>query len=396
VDAAGNIYVLGLGRSSAGQRTTVRKFAPNGDTVWSWFDPVGIGAPLNFKWAGDGNLVIAARSLFGSFNGFAKIDTGGQTLWTMPSLASLTTGDIAGDAAGNSYLITGSFAAGAASALRKLDPAGNFAWERTQTMAGLRIEVGPDGHPVVSGFPSASTAGVAFSKFDANGTHLWTNLDADGQFTLLAHAQMVLDSAGSAYLAASDLSQMGVVKVASNGGSAWTVLIPFGTARGLALGQSGRVFVTGGTTARIDQTTGEPPPPPPPPAVADLGVTLTDSPDPVARRSTLVLTASVTNAGPSPATQVRLSETLPAGVTLVSVAPSQGSCSGSGTITCSLGTLAANGSATVTVTVLVTRKGSGSLTTTASVAAAETDPITTNNVASATTRLQVSKGGKGE
>jgi uncharacterized repeat protein (TIGR01451 family) len=116
----------------------------------------------------------------------------------------------------------------------------------------------------------------------------------------------------------------------------------------------------------------------------------------VLRRSTLVLTASVTNAGPSSATQVTLSETLPAGVTLVSVAPSQGSCSGSGTITCSLGTLAANGSATVTVTVLVTKKVSGSLTTTASVVAAETDPVTTNNVASATTRLQVSKGGKAE
>jgi uncharacterized repeat protein (TIGR01451 family) len=109
-----------------------------------------------------------------------------------------------------------------------------------------------------------------------------------------------------------------------------------------------------------------------------------------------VLTASVTNAGPSSATQVRFSETLPAGVTLVSVAPSQGSCSGSVTITCTLGAIGVNGSATVTVTVLVTKKGSGNLTTTASVSAAETDPVTTNNVASATTRLQAPKGGKAE
>jgi uncharacterized repeat protein (TIGR01451 family) len=114
----------------------------------------------------------------------------------------------------------------------------------------------------------------------------------------------------------------------------------------------------------------------------------------VQRGSTLVLTARVTNAGPSSAKQLRFSETLPAGVALDSVAPSQGSCSGSGTITCALGTLAANASATVTVTVRVTKKGSGNLTTTASVAAAETDPATANNVASAVTRLQSPKGGK--
>jgi len=46
--------------------------------------------------------------------------------------------------------------------------------------------------------------------------------------------------------------------------------------------------------------------------------------------------------------------------------------------------------------VRVTKKGSGNLTTTATVVAAETDPDTANNVATATTRLQVPKGGKAE
>jgi len=49
------------------------------------------------------------------------------------------------------------------------------------------------------------------------------------------------------------MSQMGVTKVRSNGNAEWTVLIPYGYAQGLDLGHAGRVFVTGGQTARIDQ-----------------------------------------------------------------------------------------------------------------------------------------------
>jgi uncharacterized repeat protein (TIGR01451 family) len=117
---------------------------------------------------------------------------------------------------------------------------------------------------------------------------------------------------------------------------------------------------------------------------ADLGVTLDDSPDPVQRGSNLTLTATVRNAGPSSATLVTLTENLPSGLTLLST--QGGSCTGSRTIVCPLGTIAANGSVTVKITVLVTKK-SGNLTTTASVSATEPDPVTTNNVASTTTRV---------
>jgi hypothetical protein len=59
------------------------------------------------------------------------------------------------------------------------------------------------------------------------------------------------------------MSQMGVTKVlGATGASAWTALVPYGYAVSLAFGQSQRVYVTGGTTARIDQ---QAPPPPPPP-----------------------------------------------------------------------------------------------------------------------------------
>ena len=49
VDKANNIYVFGVGTGPNGQVTQVKKFAPNGSALWSWFDPVGIGAPVNIK-----------------------------------------------------------------------------------------------------------------------------------------------------------------------------------------------------------------------------------------------------------------------------------------------------------------------------------------------------------
>jgi hypothetical protein len=252
VDAADNVYVLGLGTSPSGQRTTVRKFDASGNTVWTWFDPAGIGAPVNFKWSADGTLVISARAFYGSINGYAKIDTNGQTRWTLAGINSLTTGDVAGDAAGNAYLINGEYVIGGGSLLRKVGASGATLWERAHPMAGLRIEVGRDGAPVVSGFPNASTAGAAFMKFNASGELLWANLDADGAgVALLGHAQMRLDASDNAYLAASNLSQMGVTRVNADGSAGWTQLISYGYAYGLAFGQQGSVFVVGGQTARV-------------------------------------------------------------------------------------------------------------------------------------------------
>lgn len=263
VDASDNVYVLGIGTSPGGQRSTIRKFAPDGTTLWTWFDPAGVGAPLNFKLTPDGALVVSARGITGSINGYAKVSASGATVWTLAGVVSLTAGDIAGDAAGNSYLINGNPAAGGGSLLRKIGPTAATLWERAHAMAGMRVEVGSDNAAVVSGYPNAGTFGAAFVKFDAAGTLLWSNLDADGAgVSLLAHGIMKLDSSNSAYLAASNMSQMGVTKVTSSGASDWTALVPYGYAVDLALGTNGRVFVVGGNTARLDQQAGPPPPPP--------------------------------------------------------------------------------------------------------------------------------------
>jgi uncharacterized repeat protein (TIGR01451 family) len=60
-------------------------------------------------------------------------------------------------------------------------------------------------------------------------------------------------------------------------------------------------------------------------------------------------TATVTNDGSADATSTTLTDTVPALSMLGAVTPSQGSCTGSGPVTCSLGTIPAGGSATVTL-----------------------------------------------
>jgi len=124
------------------------------------------------------------------------------------------------------------------------------------------------------------------------------------------------------------------------------------------------------------------PPPPPPTPKADLGVTLAAAPNPVTVGQMLTYTLNVSNAGPSVATGTTLSDSLPAGVSFVSAQPSQGSCSGTAVLSCSLGTLAVGGSASVVIQVIP--NAAGSLTDTASVTSNVTDPNTANNSASVT------------
>jgi uncharacterized repeat protein (TIGR01451 family) len=115
---------------------------------------------------------------------------------------------------------------------------------------------------------------------------------------------------------------------------------------------------------------------------ADLSLTLAAAPDPVTVGQILTYTLNVSNSGPSDATETVVSDVLPAGVTLVSAQPSQGSCVGATTISCSLGTIAAGGNASVVIQVIPTM--TGTLTDTASVTSGVPDPDATNNDASVT------------
>ncbi|QQS48856.1 MAG: DUF11 domain-containing protein [Acidobacteriota bacterium] len=83
----------------------------------------------------------------------------------------------------------------------------------------------------------------------------------------------------------------------------------------------------------------------------DVSIVKTGS-SPVAYENTaFTYTLTVTNNGPGGAANVVVTDTLPAGVPLESVSTSQGSCTGTTTLTCNLGLLPA--STTVTITIVV-------------------------------------------
>jgi uncharacterized repeat protein (TIGR01451 family) len=125
------------------------------------------------------------------------------------------------------------------------------------------------------------------------------------------------------------------------------------------------------------------------PGSADLRITKTDSPDPVAIGSTLTYSIQIQNLGPEAATGVNVTDRLPKGVDLVSAIATQGQCAQHGRlVSCSLGTIAAptvNYSGPPTVTLTVVPRRSGTITNTATVRGGQKDPVASNNRATTTT-----------
>ncbi len=86
---------------------------------------------------------------------------------------------------------------------------------------------------------------------------------------------------------------------------------------------------------------------------ADTSVTVTAAPEPVLVGEPLTYTLLVTNNGPSQATTVSLTNTLPSNVSFSSVTPSQGSCvHAGGVVTCDLDELDNGATATVVIVVI--------------------------------------------
>ena len=124
------------------------------------------------------------------------------------------------------------------------------------------------------------------------------------------------------------------------------------------------------------------------PPQADLAVTQTDSPDPARVGHPLTYTVTVRNTGPSGATAVTLTDMLPKNAGFGSSSASQGSCTQKpmrGTITCNLGNLAESATATVTIAVKPTRKGT--ITNTATATSSTADPNTANNTSAENTQV---------
>lgn len=115
-------------------------------------------------------------------------------------------------------------------------------------------------------------------------------------------------------------------------------------------------------------------------AEVDLAIVKTDSPDPISPGQQLTYTLTVTNNGPSLATGVTVTDTLPAGVTYQSATASQGNVGHAGnTVTGELGSLASGATATITILVIVDPTTRGVITNSATVTANETDTNPDNN-----------------
>ncbi|MDW8065901.1 MAG: hypothetical protein RMK32_09780, partial [Anaerolineae bacterium] len=119
--------------------------------------------------------------------------------------------------------------------------------------------------------------------------------------------------------------------------------------------------------------------------LADLVVSKSASANPVLAGTELTYTIWVTNSGPLNAENVRVTDTLPNGVTLLDISSSQGSCSDS---ICDLGTLNVGSTAIITLQVRVnSNTPDGTLTNRVTASTSNSDdPV--NNTASTTTQVQ--------
>lgn len=122
------------------------------------------------------------------------------------------------------------------------------------------------------------------------------------------------------------------------------------------------------------------------PSSADLSLTKTASPNPGQAGVNLSYRITATNNGPAVATNVTVTDTLPAGITFVSATTTQGNCSGTATVTCSLGTLPVGGAAIVTI--VVTPSAAGQIINSASVSGSQSDFDLSNNSVAVTTLIQ--------
>jgi uncharacterized repeat protein (TIGR01451 family) len=123
-------------------------------------------------------------------------------------------------------------------------------------------------------------------------------------------------------------------------------------------------------------------------ATADLAVDKTDGLDQgasVTVGSEISYTITVTNGGPDPATGVELVDHLSNRLDFVSADASQGICTGSKKVTCTLGIIPSDGSATVTIK--VTAKKAGQVVNNASVTTTDTDPVNGNDSDRETTNI---------
>lgn len=117
----------------------------------------------------------------------------------------------------------------------------------------------------------------------------------------------------------------------------------------------------------------------------DLAITAVATPDAVKVNDSLNYKLVIYNVGAASASDVTVFDQLPSGTVFVSAAASQGTCNGSGPVSCVMGTLESGSSATVDIVVTLTQ--AGAITNTAEVTRDAGETNTANNSAEVTTNV---------
>ena len=125
-------------------------------------------------------------------------------------------------------------------------------------------------------------------------------------------------------------------------------------------------------------------------ASADIAITaLNDNPDPVYENCRLTYTIWVYNYGPDDATGVSVTDTLPDGVSFYSANTSQGSCSGTSSVICDLGTVIKGTNGQARIDISVTHNSTCTLVNTASITSSYVpDPYLYNNSETSVTAVK--------
>ncbi|GAA1367862.1 lamin tail domain-containing protein [Catellatospora chokoriensis] len=141
----------------------------------------------------------------------------------------------------------------------------------------------------------------------------------------------------------------------------------------------------GDNSATTTTTVGQPP-------SANLAVTKTDAPDPVAPGADLTYTISVGNSGPDAAQSVVLRDEIPVGTTFVSFTPAAGwslgtvpVVGGTGEVTATKAAVASGETAVFTLVVKVDPTATGLISNSSRITADTPDPVAGNNLHTVTT-----------
>lgn len=122
-------------------------------------------------------------------------------------------------------------------------------------------------------------------------------------------------------------------------------------------------------------------------ATADVELRQATFPDPVVPGTTFSYTLFVQNNGPSTATGITVTDTLPAGLTATSITTSLGTCSGTTTITCNLNPMTSGQAGTISIRVTAPLTGGFIANNTATLTTTTFDPVTPNTATATTYSL---------